>query len=222
MMLLVLVISLLFPAIIILLQAVKKCNRGCRFYNEAIICYKGCIVILSKKALVSFLIAVFLVSGAAALAYAGVFDFFGFYDYFLNMPNSVKAVALVAAFLTLFLLAFFLLNCKQGPSRPAPPVDERTACAVEGSEPAGPPPGVTQHPGGLLAAASRVSPLSGHDVIYEQNGVPYIDGGPPPPPPPPPLDSNFIKLVESVTGSLPPPVPRQEDKPDKAHKGRKG
>ena len=148
------------------------------------------------------------------------------FEYFQIMPNSVKAVALAAAFLILLLLIFFLFVKKRRSSRAssarsAPPVKKRSACAIKEIEAAGDTSGVTRYTGGLLAAASRLS-LSGNDVIYEQNGVPYVNaalaiknnqGN---------LDSNFVKLVESVTGSLPPPVPRQQDKPEKAHKGGQG
>jgi len=81
---------------------------------------------------------------------------------------------------------------------------------------------VTRHQGGLLEAASAIAnatasataarlslsvgndETSGRNIIYEKDGVPYIDSGmtfglqknnren---------LDSDFIKLVESVTGS---------------------
>jgi len=90
---------------------------------------------------------------------------------------------------------------------------------------------VTRHQGGLLeaanaianaaanAAASRLSRLagndetSGHDIIYEKDGVPYIDSAKVYDPVcdrisditkknnRDSLDSDFIKLVESVTGS---------------------
>jgi hypothetical protein len=223
----------------------------------------------SKKAYISFLMAVFLISSMAALAYIGVFNFRNF----PVMPAFVKAIAFVATFSTLFLLIFLLLNLKRRSSRTRkaaavnqegnrePPV-RRPAGSVEVQEgnreppvrhPAGSveiqegnrePPvrrpadsvevssDVTRHQNGLLASASTyqrydLSPSAGidetsrHDVIYEKNGVPYINGdlaknnrrN---------LDSNFIKLVESVTGSLPSPVLRQQDKPDKAHKGGQG
>jgi hypothetical protein len=151
---------------------------------------------LSAKAFISFLVSVFLMSGMVVLAYIGFFN-----DNFLTMPNSLKAIAFAVVFLTLFLLIFFLFNLKRVSSR-----KKKTA--------AGDPPGVTPRQGGLLAAASRLSSSAGideisrHDVIYEKNGVPYIKSdmvnndknlGK--------LDSNFIKLVESVKGSLAPPVP---------------
>jgi len=71
--------------------------------------------------------------------------------------------------------------------------------------------GVSRHQGGLLAAASMLSPPAGTDeisrprVIYEKNGIPYINSdlvrdlekknnhaA---------LDSKFVKLVESVTNA---------------------
>jgi hypothetical protein len=149
------------------------------------------IVNSSKKAYISFLMSVFLMSSIAALAHIGVFDF----KNFLAMPNFVKAVAFVAVFFTLFLLVFLLINVKRNSSR------KKKTDAVS-------PAGVTQHQGGLLAVASRLPPPAGidetsrHDVIYEENGVPYINrdlarrnnqGT---------LNRNFIELVESVTGSL--------------------
>jgi hypothetical protein len=169
----------------------------------------------SKKAYISFLMSVFLMSSMAALAYIGIFNF----KNFPAMPVFVKAIAFVAAFSTLFLLIFLLFNLKRRSSR------KRKAATVE-------PEGVTRHQNGLLASATAyqgydLSPSAGidetsrHDVIYEKNGVPYINGdlaknsrkN---------LDGNFVKLVESVTGILPPPVLRQQDKPDKAHKGSQG
>jgi hypothetical protein len=137
-------------------------------------------------------------SGIAVLAYIGFFS-----DNFLTMPTSLKAITFAVVFLTLFLLIFFLFNLKRGSSK-----KKKTA--------AGDPTGVTPRQDGLLAAASRLSSPAGidetscHDVIYEKNGVPYINSGmvshdknlrk---------LDGNFIKLVESVKGvhSLTPSVP---------------
>jgi hypothetical protein len=76
---------------------------------------------------------------------------------------------------------------------------------------AGIPTGVTRHQGGLLEAASAyqrygypsagIEETSGSDVIYEENGVPYINSdlaiknnqGT--------LNRNFIELVESVTNA---------------------
>jgi len=158
----------------------------------------------SKKAYISFLMSVFLISGIAALAYIGVFDF----NNFLTMPNYMKIIAFVVIFLTLFLFVFFLINLKRSSSR-----KKKTAAAAAGA-----PAGVTRHQGGLLAAASAyqrydlsqsagIDETSGNDVIYEENGVPYINSelarknnqGT--------LNSNFIKLVESVSGSPTPPVP---------------
>jgi len=186
------------------------------------------IVNSAKKAYISFLMSVFLISSIAVLAYIGVFNF----KNFPAMPAFVKAIAFIAAFSTLFLLIFFLINLKRRSSR------KRKAAAVnqEGNReplvrcPAGSvevSAGITRHQNGLLAAASGLPPSDGidetsrHDVIYEKNGVPYINSdlakknrkN---------LDGNFVKLVESVTGILPPPVLRQQDKPEKAHHGRQG
>jgi len=258
------------------------------------------IVNSAKKAYISFLMFVFLISSIAALAYIGVFNF----KNFSVMPNFILLIAFVAVLSTLFLLIFLLLNLKRRSSRKkkAAAVNQggnlrplsgsvevqggnlRPAGSVEVQEgnrephtfgtmvrhPASSvevPTGVTRHQNGLLAAAFRLSPsdgideMSGHDVIYEKDGVPYIDSdlakksrkN---------LDGNFVKLVESVTGCLltnearsrpclyghapqpslqvegspldrarediegrsplPPPVLRQQDKPDKAHNGRQG
>ena len=147
------------------------------------------------------------------------------FEYFLSMPNSVKVIVLATVILTLFSLILFLRILKRGSSkvsskRRSPAVNDRYTFAIKEIGPAGEPTGVTRRTGGLLATASLL-PTSGDDVIYEQNGIPYINsdlakknqGN---------LDSNFVKLVESVTGSLPPPAPRQQDKPEKAHKGSKG
>ena len=191
------------------------------------------IVNSAKKAYISFLMSVFLISSIAVLAYIGVFNF----KNFPAMPAFVKAIAFIAAFSTLFLLIFFLFNVKRRYSRKRKaaaavqegnrePLVRRPAGSVEVSA------GITRHQNGLLGAASAyqrydLSPSDGidetsrHDVIYEKNGVPYINGdlakknrkN---------LDGNFVKLVESVTGILPPPVLRQQDKPEKAHHGRQG
>jgi hypothetical protein len=153
--------------------------------------------------------SVFLMSSIAALAYIGVFDIHNF----TAMPYFIKIIAFAVVFLALFFLIFLLLNLKRFSKR-----KKKAAAAAEAA-----PAGVTRHHGGLLASASRLSETSGQDVIYEENGVPYINsdlaknytqGA---------LNRNFIKLVESVTGSpSPPPVPRQEDKPEKAHKSSQG
>jgi hypothetical protein len=236
------------------------------------------IVNSAKKAYISFLMSVFLISSIAALAYIGVFNF----KNFPVMPNFILLIAFVAVFSTLFLLIFLLLNLKRRSSRKkkaaavnqegnlrplsgSVEVQEGNLRPLSGSVEV--PTGVTRHQNGLLAAAFRLSPsdgideMSGHDVIYEKDGVPYIDSdlakksrkN---------LDGNFVKLVESVTGTLltnearsrpclyghgpqpslqgegspldrarediegrsplPPPVLRQQDKPDKAHNGRQG
>jgi len=158
----------------------------------------------SKKAYIGFLMSVFLISGIAALAYIGVFDF----PNFPTMPNYLKAIAFVVIFLALFFFVFFLVNLRRSSSR-----KKKTAAAAAAGG-AGAPADVKRHQGGLLAsalaAASRLAPPSGipagidetdTNVIYEENGVPYINsdlakrnnqGG---------LNRNFKKLVESVTGS---------------------
>jgi len=209
------------------------------------------IVNSPKKAYISFLMSVFLMSSIAALAYIGVFDF----KHLPAMPVFVKAIAFVAVFSTLFLLIFLLFNLKRNSSR------KKKAASVDSA-------GVTRHQSGLLAAASRLSPpagideTSGQNVIYEENGVPYINSDLARKNNQGTLNSNFIKLVESVTGCLltnearsrpclpghapqpspkgegspldrasediegrsplPPPVPRQQNKPDEAHKGSQG
>jgi hypothetical protein len=147
-------------------------------------------------------------SGIAALAYIGVFDFTNF----LTMPNSVKVIAFVVIFLALFFFVFFLINLKRSSSR----TKKKVATATTAAEAPGEPIGVTRHQGGLLAVASTyqrydlsppseipdgIDETSGIDVIYEENGVPYINSdlaknnhGT--------LNKNFVKLVESVTGAL--------------------
>jgi len=151
-------------------------------------------------------------SGIAALACIGVFDFTNF----LTMPNSLKAIAFVVIFLALFFFVFFLINLKRSSSK-----KKKTAAAA-----AGEPSGVIRHQdgllaSGLLAAASAyqryayqgydLSPLagiqdgidetSGIDVIYEENGVPYINSDLAKINSQGTLNRNFIKLVESVKGS---------------------
>ena len=158
----------------------------------------------SQKAYICLLMSVFLMSVITALACIGVFDFTDF----LAMPNSVKAIAFVVTFLALFLFIFFLINVKRGSPGKKKKASAAAATAAVAAADAGAPADVTRHQGGLLAAASRMSPpagideSSGSDVIYEENGVPYINsdlakrnnqGS---------LNRNFIKLVESVTGSL--------------------
>jgi len=174
---------------------------------------QGCIVNSTKKAYISFLMSVFLMSSIAALAYIGVFDF----NHFPAMPNSVKIIAFAAVFFSLFLFIFFLLHLKRSSSKKK---KTATAAAVVTADA---PADITRNQGGLLApgllaAASAyksdgIDETSGHDVIYEKNGVPYINSdlagknnrGT--------LNKNFIRLVESVTGPSPPPVLRQKDKP---------
>jgi len=69
--------------------------------------------------------------------------------------------------------------------------------------------GVTRHQDGLLAAASRLSPSGvaviddtpNHDVIYEQDGIPYINSDLARKNNQGTLNRNFIRLVESVTNA---------------------
>jgi len=175
------------------------------------------IVNSSKKAYISFLMSVFLMSSIGTLAYIGVFDF----KNFPAMPNYIKIIACIAVSFTLFLLFFLLFNIKRRSSR-----KKKTGSV-------GVPAGVTRHQNGLLEASSAyqrcdVSPPAGidetprKDIIYEENGVPYINSDLAKRNNQGTLNSNFIKLVESVTGCLPPPVLRYQDKPDKAHKGSQG
>jgi len=185
----------------------------------------------SKKAYISLLMSVFLMSNIAALAYIGVFNF----KNFPAMPNFVKVIAIIAVFSALFLLIFFLINLKLRSS------GKKKTAAIDsaGIIPAKVTPvGVTPHQGGLLAAASAaasaaadaslLSPPAGnneisrHEVIYEKNGIPYINSCLAKESNRENLDSKFIELVESVTGCLTPPVLRQQDKPYKAHKGSQG
>ena len=146
-------------------------------------------------------------------------------EYFLSMPNSIKAVVLVVTLLTLIVMIYFLHIIRRDSSKASKRrhrhSNERHTVAVKKIEAEERAAGVTRHSRGLLAAASSLPPSS-NDVIYEKNGIPYINSD---------LvkenkeilDGTFIKLVESVTGSpLTPPVPRQKNKPEKAHKGRKG
>jgi hypothetical protein len=216
------------------------------------------IVNSSKKAYISFLMSVFLMSSIAALAYIGVFDF----KNFLDMPNFVKIIAFVAVFFTLFLLIFLLFNLNRSSSRKKKSVavnqegnlrplsgsveiqegnlrplsgsveiQEGNLRPLSGSVEV--PAAVTRHQSGLLASASAyqrydlslpagIDEIFRNDVIYEENGVPYINSDLAKRNNQGTLNSNFIRLVESVTGCLPPPVPRQQDKPDKAHKGGQG
>ena len=132
------------------------------------------------------------------------------FEYFLVMPNFVKAAALAAAFLILLLLIFFLLvkkrrSSKASSKRLAKSVNEMYSFAIKEIEDTGAPSGVTRYPGGLLAAASAyqgydLSP-SGNGVIYEQNGIPYINSDLARKNNQGVLDSTFKKLVESVTNA---------------------
>jgi len=141
--------------------------------------------------------SVFLMSGIAALAYIGIFDF----SNFLTMPKPVKAIAFVVIFLALFSFVFFLVNIMRGASR------KKKTAATAAAAAAAAPTDVTRHQSGLLAAAARLSPpdgsdeASGGDVIYEENGVPYINSDLVKRNKQGTLNRNFIKLVESVTGS---------------------
>ena len=71
---------------------------------------------------------------------------------------------------------------------------------------------VTRHQNGLLAAASAyqrydlypsagIEETSGSDVIYEENGVPYINSDLAKKNNQGTLNRNFIELVESVTNA---------------------
>jgi hypothetical protein len=68
------------------------------------------------------------------------------------------------------------------------------------------PEAVTRHQCGLLAVASSLSPpvenkeTPRRDVIYEKDGIPYINSDIAKENNRGKLDSNFVKLVESVTG----------------------
>jgi hypothetical protein len=88
---------------------------------------------------------------------------------------------------------------------------------------------VTRHQGGLLAAVSayqryarqrndlppvaEIDETTCQDVIYEENGVPYINSDLARRNDQKNLNSKFAKLVESVTGGSSPPPLRQQDKP---------
>ena len=152
----------------------------------------------SKKAYISFLMSVFLISGIAALDYIGIFDL----KNFLTMPIFVKVIAFIAIFLAFFFFVFFLFNLKRGPSKKK----KKTAAAARA--------GVIRHQGGLLEAASAyqkydlspsgvavIDETSDSDVIYEENGVPYINSSLARKNNQGTLNNNFIKLVESVTNA---------------------
>ena len=99
---------------------------------------------------------------------------------------------------------FFLKKSKT--ARPAPPVRERYAFAIKEIDDEGAVSGVTRYPGGLLAAASRLSAPAGIDeksgnVIYEENGIPYINSELAQKNNPGALDNSFKSLVESVTNA---------------------
>jgi hypothetical protein len=161
--------------------------------------------------------SVFLMSGIAALAYIGIFDFTNF----LAMPNSAKAIAFVVIFLALFFFVFFLVNLKRRSSKKkktaaavssAATATAATATAAAAAAAAGEPADVTRHKNGLLAAASSyqrydlsgpdgIDETSGIDVIYEENGVPYINSDLAKRNNQGVLNKKFVKLVESVTGS---------------------
>jgi hypothetical protein len=140
--------------------------------------------------------SIFLLAGTAALAHIGVIDF----KNLLAMPYSVMVIAFSAIFFTLFILFFFLLNLRRRSSK-----KKKTGASKV----------VTRHQGGLLEAASRLSAsktagtdeISGNDVIYEINGVPFINSDLAKKNSQGKLNNTFVKLVESVTGSLTPPVP---------------
>jgi len=171
--------------------------------NNDVKCYKDYIVKSSKKTYISLLMSAFLMSGIAASAYTGILDFTGF----MAMPNYIKAAAFTVAFLALFLFVFFLVNIKRGSSKKKKKaLGDKADVHPADSHPAD----VTRHQGGLLAAgmaaaASRLptqdGETSGQDVIYEENGVPYINSGLAIKNTPGTLNRNFIKLVESVTNA---------------------
>jgi len=65
-------------------------------------------VTIPQKLLFCFLLSVFLFAGIAALAFTGIFNFYGG---IVNKP--VEILMLVAVFLTLFLILFFCFNLRQ-------------------------------------------------------------------------------------------------------------
>jgi hypothetical protein len=99
---------------------------------------------------------------------------------------------------------FFFKKSKA--ARSAPPVRGRYAFAIKEIDDDGAVSGVTRYPGGLLAAASRLSVPAGIDeksgnVIYEENGIPYINSDLAQKSNHGTLDNNFKRLVESVTNA---------------------
>jgi len=133
---------------------------------------------------------VFFMSGIAALDYIGVFDF----NIFPDMPFFIKAIVYVVVFFALFSFVFFLFSIKRRSS-----MKKKTGNSG----------GVTRHQDGLLAAASRLSPSDAagiddspdYDVIYEQDGIPYINSDLARKNNQGTLNRNFVKLVESVTNA---------------------
>jgi hypothetical protein len=122
-------------------------------------------------------------------------------------PLEVKILTLIAIFLTIFLIIFFLFNLKKDPA--AVFEDLTSNAGLEGKK-AGPHGNETleeleavNNPSdrgkGLLAAAAHLA-SSSVDAIYEQDGIPYINDDvfnidktteeq---------LNNNFVKLIDSV------------------------
>jgi len=95
---------------------------------------------------------------------------------------------------------------KQKAARSTPPVREKYAFAIKEIGDDGAVSSVTRYPGGLLVAASRLSAPAGTDeksgnVIYEENGIPYINSELAQQNNPGTLDNSFKSLVESVTNA---------------------
>jgi hypothetical protein len=116
----------------------------------------------------------------------------------LSFTKPQSVVILISVFLTVFLFFFMLLNVRW---KSTTMIFSKNQPAVKNAE-----------------GTADSNTDNSEKVIIERDGIPYISGalfsGNSNLAPDQKLNSDFVRLVESVVGkSLPTPVPGQKDKP---------
>ena len=164
---------------------------------------------IPQKAILSFLLAFFLIAGIIGFFYFGFFDC----KELVMISQSAGMLVFLIIFLTLFLVIFFLFSIKRnynGIEQKESAVKQASA-AVAPLTPGSPPERALKASSpnhGLLAAATHLagaaspsSPVvSSAEVIIEQNGIPYINSDAlNNKEPKEKINSDFAKLVELVT-----------------------
>lgn len=160
-----------------------------------------------------------------SLALVSVFSDYGFRyarivkEDIFTFPKQLSIIMLVSIFFTIFLIVFFAFNLRQKPagsSGRARPLDANAESLEE----------LESVDAAESKAAAPCEPIvvaldEFRGMIYEQNGIPYVNsdalsrnaGGK--------LNNDFAELIDSVVANrdgLPPPSPRKKDKPEQAHK----